>query len=213
MSGISTSILVAFTDDTSSVKSYIRNAQNIIRTGISSVKYKPTTLRIAQLEKMKVCNRFTKSFSGTDFFNKTFPAYGNTGNGFNRATGVLMKQAVTGSFPNIHLSYPQVMVSKGKLPAAQHAAATSMTDGNIFFNYTDNSNAGSASANDTVILVAWCDELQQVAYSLKKGLRKDCEAVLETEWMKGYAVETWIGFLSSDEQHASNSVYTGKVQL
>lgn len=213
MSKTSTGILGAFTGSIGPVTAYVRNGQNILRTSTSTVKYKPTALRTAQLEKMKVCNQFTKPFAGTGFFNKTFPAYGNTGNGFNRVTSVLMNQAVTGNFPNIHLSYPQVMISKGKLPSAQHAAATAMTDGNLYFNYTDNSNTGSASAHDTLILVAWCEELQQVTFSLNKGIRKDCEAILKTESMKGYAVETWMGFLSGDEQHASNSVYTGKVQL
>ena len=213
MAKTSEGILGAFVGTIGPVTGYVRNGQNILRSSASNVKYMPTALRAAQLEKIKVCNRFTKAFSGTGFFNKTFPAYGNTGNGYNRATSVLMHQALTGSYPNIHLSYPQVLISKGKLPGALHAAAVPMKNKNIYFNFSDNSNTGTASASDITILVAYSEALQQSIFSLNAGFRKNCEAVLDTSLFKSQTIETWIGFLSSDGTHASNSVYTGKIQL
>ena len=206
-------ILGAVTGKIGPVTGYVRNGQNILRTSTSNVKYKPTALRTEQLEKIKLCNRFTKAFTGTGFFNKAFPAYGNTGTGYNRATSALMNQAITGLYPAIHLYYPQVLVSKGKLPPAEHAAAAAMQDGNIYFNFTDNSNTGTAAASDRVIVVAYAEALQQAVFSFSAGLRKNCEAILPALSFKGYTVETWIGFLSNDETQASDSIWTGKVQL
>ena len=213
MAKTNTGILGAFVGTIGPVTGYVRGGQNILRSSTSTVKYKYTPLRTEQLEKIKVCNRFTKAFTGTGFFNKSFPAYGSTGNGYNRAISALLNQALAGTYPGIHLSYPQVLISKGKLPPAIHAAAVPMENANIYFSFTDNSNTGTASVNDKLILVAYAEALQQAVFSLQAGLRKNCEAVLDASALKGYAVETWIGFLSSDETNASNSVYTGSVQL
>jgi hypothetical protein len=206
-------ILGAFVGTIGPVTGYVRNGQNILRSSRSTGKYKYTPLRTEQLEKIKVCNRFAKAFTGTGFFNKSFPPYGNTGTGYNRAISALLNQALAGSYPDIHLSYPQVLISKGKLPPAVHAAAVAMENANIYFSFTDNSDTGTASANDKIIVVAYAVALQWAVFSLQAGLRKNCEAVLHAAALKGYAVETWIGFLSSDETNASDSVYTGNVQL
>ena len=206
-------ILGAVTGKIGPVTGYVRNGQNILRTSKSNVKYKPTALRAEQLEKVKLCNRFTRAFSGTGFFNKSFPAYGGTGSGYNRATSALLNQAISGIYPGLHLYYPQVLISKGKLPPTEHAASTTMDDTNIYFSFTDNSDTGSASATDKIILVAYAEALQQAIFTLDAGLRKNCEAVLQAAAFKGYAVETWISFLSSDEANASDSIYTGRLQL
>ncbi len=206
-------ILGAFTGSVGPVTGYIRNGQNILRTSTSTVKYKPTNLRIAQLEKIRICNRFTKAFTGTGFFNKTFPAYGSTGNGYNRATSALMNYALTGNYPDMHISYPQTFISRGKLPPPEHAAAAPMIDSNIFFSFANNSDTGTASENDTIILVAYVEALQQAVYTLHAGFRKNCEAILNATMLQGYAAETWMGFLSNDEHDVSDSFYTGKVQL
>jgi hypothetical protein len=86
-----------------------------------------------------------------------------------------------------------------------------MDDGNILFNFNDNSDTGTASKNDSVILVAFAEALQQAVFSLHAGMRADGEGILQASELKGYTVETWIGFLSSDGDNASDSFYTGRV--
>jgi hypothetical protein len=60
--------------------------------------------------------------------------------------------------------------------------------------------------------VAYFPELQQAMYSLSAGSRSDGEAILHKSAMKGFAAETWMGFLSADDKDAGNSVYTGGIQ-
>ncbi len=206
-------ILGVFTGTAGPVTGFIRNGRNIIRTSRSIVQYKYTALRKPQLKKISICNAFTKAFSGTGFFRNTFEADGSGGNGYNRAMSALMNKAVTGIYPALQLSYPDVLVSKGRLPGAAFPAAVAMSDGNIYFHFTNNSDTGTASENDRIILVAYFEELQQAVFSTNAGFRSDCEAMLNTALMKGYAAETWIGFVSNDALYASDSVYTGKVQL
>jgi|ERR1019366_8925080 hypothetical protein len=73
------------------------------------------------------------AFSGNGFFNKAFPAYGDTGTGYNRATSTIMNLAINGKYPDTFISYPLVLISKGLLPAAEKASAAIDETGNILF--------------------------------------------------------------------------------
>jgi hypothetical protein len=213
MAKINSSVLGPFIGTLGPVTGFMRNGKNVLRTSTSSIKNKRTPLQLAQREKIRVCNRFTKAFTRTGFFRKTFPAYGHTGTGFNRATGALMNLAITGAYPEMELSYAQVLISKGKLPGVQNAKVVRKVNDILQFSFTDNSANGSASPNDSIILVAYAPDLQQAIFTLNGGFRKDKKATLNVAALKGHTIETWIGFLSRDEQDASDSVWAGRVQL
>jgi hypothetical protein len=193
------------------VTGFMRNGQNFLRSSTSSVKNKRTPLQRAQQEKINICTAFVKAFSGTGFLNKSFPAHGHTGSGYNRAISALMSRALTGEYPDMVLSYPQVLVSKGRLPGAQNAKVARKANNTLQFSFTDNSGIGIAAPDDTVILVAYAPDIQDAIFGLYKGLRKDKKATLNISALNGHAVETWIGFLSKDEADASDSVWTGRV--
>jgi hypothetical protein len=213
MANLPNGILGAFVGKAGNITGYIRNGKNFIRTRNNRKNIKPTAARLAQREKIKVCGEFTSAFSGTGFFKKSFPAYGNSGTGYNRATSALMNLAVTGNYPNVSLAYPLVLISKGPLPVAENATATVNADGNILFTWANNSGTGTAKTNDKAIVVAYFPELKQIIYSLNAGTRADGKAILPAANMPGYAAETWIGFLSNDETDAANSVYTARIIL
>ena len=197
---------------TGPVVSYIRYGQNITRSRSNSKKNRiETPDRKTQRDKIKVCNEFTSRFSGTGFFNKSFPAYGHTGSGYNRATGAIMNKAII-SNPEVMLSYPRVLISQGPIPPVDYASALVNAEGNIQFNWTDNSSIGTAKENDTAIMVAYFPESKMVVYAFSKATRKKCIGVLTTSGNQGTA-ETWLGFLSADEKNAADSVYTGAVYL
>lgn len=192
---------------------YIRNGQNIVRSAHSITNTKSTPRRLAQREKIKVCNDFTRAFSGTGFFNKTFPAQNTGSTGYNRATSAIMNLAVTGTYPGTKLDYKEVLISKGALPTPVQPNAIVDEESNTVFSWTDNSGNGTAKADDLVILVAYFPELMQAVFSIGSATRSDCTAILKTKDLKGFTAETWMGFLSSDERNASNSGYSGKINL
>ena len=195
------------------VSGYRRNGQNLVRVSGQSRKIKNTPMRRNQREKIKVCNDFTHAFSGTGFLGKSFPSYGDTGTGYNRATSAIMNLAITGTYPDTVISYPRVLISKGPLPCAENAEVAVDTEGNMLFAWTDNTGMGTAKANDKVILVAYFPELKQAITSIGSATRNAGQALLETSMRTDYAAETWIGFLSNDEKSAADSVYTGTVGL
>lgn len=193
------------------ISGYYRNGTNIIRTASRKKDNIMTVKRAAQQQKMKACNVFTKAFSGTGFFNKTFPAYGSRGSGYNRATSALMNLAITGTYPLISLSYPQTLISKGPLPAVEGATVTRNGDGNLLFTWVDNTGAGTAKANDKVVLLAYFPAQKQAVFSIGEATRADGRALLVTRPLQGYSAETWIGILSNDEKDAANSAYAGRL--
>jgi hypothetical protein len=213
MGKMANGILGDVTGKVGPVTTYVRNGENIVRTARSRNNVKVTPARIEQREKIKVCNDFTRAFSGTGFFNKTFPAYATGSTGYNRATAAIMNLAITGDYPDTRLDYKEVLVSKGPLPAPVNATATADAEANIIFSWADNSGNGTAKSDDIVILVAYFPELKQAAFSIGSAMRAECNALLKTQVLKGFTAETWVGFLSNDEKNASNSIYSGRVDL
>jgi hypothetical protein len=212
MAKIPEGILGGFIGKVGPVSGYRRNGVNVMRVAKSGKDRKITPGRLAQREKMKVCNDFTRPFCGKDFFKKTFPSYGNTGTGYSRATSCIMNLAITGTFPNISISYPDVLISRGQLPAVETAVATVNEDRNILFTWADNSRMGTAKATDKVILVAYFPEIREVIFSIGSATRSNAESLLDIKMMHGFTAETWIGFLSTDEKNASDSVYCGRIE-
>lgn len=212
MAILSQGILGSVTGKTGPVISYTRYGQNIIRSVGGTKKNKiETPARKKQRQKIKVCNEFTKAFTGSGFFNRSFPAIGHTGSGYNRATGALMNLAIV-SHPETAIVWPKVLISKGNIASVDAASADVNDEGNIIFGWADNAGTGTAKENDTAILVAYFPEQKEAVFQFSEAKRIDGYALLEMGSKKG-VVETWLGFLSADEKNAANSVYTGRVSL
>jgi hypothetical protein len=165
-------ILGPFKGTVGPVTGYLRNGKNVLRSSTSLVKDKLTPRRAAQREKMRICNQFSTAFTGTGFFNKTFPAYGHTGTGFNRVTGALMSRALTGAFPDLKLDYAEVLISKGMLPGAKNIKVLKKANNILQFTFADNSMDGISSPNDTVILAAYARTCNMQHLLCMAGLEK-----------------------------------------
>jgi hypothetical protein len=93
--------------------------------------------------------------------NKSFPAYGHGGSGYNRAINALMSRALRGIYPDMELNYQQVLVSKGRLPEARNARVVKKANNSLQFSFTDNSTDSIASPHNTIILVAYAPDVQE----------------------------------------------------
>ena len=194
------------------VTGYRRNGEYLIRTRHSRKHTKITPARLAQQQKIKVCNEFTAGFSGSGFFNKSFPACGDKGTGYNRATSAIMNLAIMGAYPNISLHYPQVLISKGPLPGAINATARAEA-GHIIFTWDDNTCMGTAHSYDRVIMVAFLPQAKTAFFTFGDENRSDCKAILTVPSINGQKVHTWLGFISHDEKNTATSVYTGELEM
>jgi hypothetical protein len=211
MANINHGILSTLNGTIGPVTGYTRNGKNILRVSSSRLSDKRTAAQLAQREKLKVCSLFARAFTGTGFLNKSFASYGHTNTGYNRAMSALMNRAVTGEHPHITLSYPDVLVSQGRLPGV--TGATAAINGHYLQVYfTDNSGTGSASGSDQVLLVAYAPAIPMAVFILNGGLRKDGFAQMDIKALQGRELEIWMGFLSNDEQDSADSIYMGNMQ-
>jgi hypothetical protein len=195
------------------VTGYRRNGVNIIRASAGRKDKLITPLRSSQRQKIKVCNEFTGAFSRMGFFAKTFPCYGDTGTGYNRATSAIMNLAITGFYPDVTLDYPKVLISKGPLPGAEDPAALLVQPDTIHFTWTNNAWKGTAKPNDKVIVAAYFLTSKQAVFSIGDAKRSKGEVTLVVGNRPAEICETWIGFLSHDEKDAANSSYCGRITL
>lgn len=209
MARIPNGILGEFVGSAGNVSGYMRMGTNFIRSKRKRSKSPMSPKRLAQQQKIKVCNAFTKVFSGSGFFDATFPLAKGTATGYNKATSALLKKAIKGTYPDTTIDWPQVLISEGGMPSSKDATAKDDDDGNIVFTWSNNSGTGTAKENDKVVLVAYCPATQQASFTISDNSRSDCHALLNTQSLNGNTVETWIGFKSADGRDAANSVYTG----
>jgi len=215
MAEIKNGILGAFNGRVGPVSGYTRYGRNIMRSAASTVTDKVTDKRRAQREKIRVCNAFINAFSGTGIFAKTFPNPDHGGSGYNRAMKVLMNSALEGLYPDYTILYDKFLISKGELPAPKDAATGLDADGNLVLTWADNSTEGTAKENDVAVAVAYfADRQQRLIYSLDAAKRVAGYARLEIpSENRGSLAQTWIGFVSADGKIASNSVYTGQLEV
>lgn len=150
---------------------------------------------------------------GTGLFNKNFGVNGNNAAHINKATNAIINLAMVGTYPDITISYPNLVISNGPLPGPDNASAVINNDGTIFFSWSDNSGIKTAKSNDKVIIVTYFPAINKVVHTLHAATRGSCQAFLQINKMKGYTAETWIGFVSHDERNAGDSVYAGRVNL
>lgn len=210
MATIEHGIMGAVTGRVGPVTSYIRCGRNVIRTAKSTGIVKKTAARLAQREKINVCNAFTGAFTGTGFFNITFPPYGQHGTGYNRATAALMNLAITGAYPGQSLSWQKVLIARGPLPGGENVSIVKDSSNNITFTWADNSGTGTARETDRVILCAYCPERKQAIFSLDAGTRISSNAVLHVSAFENKEIVTWISFINNNGDVA-DSVYGGMV--
>ena len=213
MARLPNGILGEFVGTAGPVSGYMRMGTNFVRSRRSRSNRPMTPGRLAQQQKIKICNEFTKPFSGSGFFDAAFPLPNGTATGYNKATSALLKKAITGAYPDITIAWPMVLISEGGMPSPADAAAVVDGGGNVVFTWSNNAGTGTARNTDKAVLVAYCPVTKQAVYTISDSRRADGMGVLNTQFLTGNTVETWMGFISADGKDAANSVYTGSVQL
>jgi hypothetical protein len=133
--------------------------------------------------------------------------------GANSAFAYNYQKALIGAYPTFSLNYSKVLVSKGQLLNAGNPVATANGNGNLKFDWIDNSGAAMANADDRCIVVIHCPELNQTVYNTEVALRSAGTASIAVSNFAGKQVETWVSFASADGSQTATSIYTGAVTV
>lgn len=104
-----------------------------------------------------------------------------------------------------------------KKAGAENAVASLDDRNKLHIKFDNNSLDGIASENDRAIIVVYSPSLKKMEFTLHGGRRADGVAMLDinaaANSFEGHQIETWIGFISEDEEEASDSVWTGKFDV
>ena len=174
----------------------------------ASVRNPRTVPQVTQRTKFLVTIEFLKPI--TPFVREGFKAYSNKQSAFNAAMSYNVTNAVTGSFPDFEVDYPNAMVSRGSLLQAQGAIATAGTD-SITFTWSDNSGVSNALATDKAMPMIYNTNKGEAVFNTAAADRstETIDLSIPDGW-SGDPIEVYLGFISEDGSLVANSVYLGQ---
>jgi hypothetical protein len=139
-----------------------------------------------------------------------FKPYASKQSPYNAAMSYNVSNAVTGTFPDFEMDYPNALVSKGSLLGAEDASATTAA-GSISFAWTDNSEVSNALSTDKAMPLAFNISKGQAVFKTN-GAERSTEAdtlTIPANW-SGDDVEVYLGFVSNDGLLVASSAYLGQ---
>jgi hypothetical protein len=185
-----------------------KGKQVMKRKPVVSKNRKLSEAQVIQQAKFRLANKFFKRF--TRLFRVSFEdMIGQTQRG--TAFRTLLTEAIVGTYPAFTVDYSKVLVAKGNLEQAVNPAVVSNAPGMLDFTWTDSSADTDADPHDVAILVAYCEELNMLIYTVNGPKRLAETADLSVPYFSGKQVQTWIAFRSADSRSAADSIYTGAV--
>jgi hypothetical protein len=160
-------------------------------------------------KKFGFVQQFLSLFS--DLLQKTYPRK-DLATGLNMASSDVFEDAVVGEYPDFSIDYSLLKIAKGKLEEAKLPAAV-QNGTSLDFTWTPNADEGNAKATDKVVMLAICPELKKAKFTIGAADRDAGKATLEVTSYAGKTVHTYIAFLDAKKRVASDSTYTGAVDL
>jgi hypothetical protein len=141
-------------------------------------------------------------------------------NGFNKGFSYNVKAAILGYSPDLSIDYPRVLLSRGDLTYPESAAVTALSPTALQFTWKDNTGTGKALKTDRLFVAVFIPEKNYWFYKLNAATREAGNYVLDiTQFTRdisvfyGKPLQSYIGFVAADGKDASDSVYTGPVEL
>ncbi len=187
--------------------------------GIDYLRIKPSSVanprtpgQVEQRTKFSTVLSFLQPM--TDFLKTGFKLYSSGMTQFNAAMSYNLNNAVTGTSPNFEVNYAAALVSRGNLTGAVNANAASTIAEQLDIAWLDNSNSGSAMANDKSLIVVLNTSRNEAIFTTSGPLRSAATATLPVPAeYSAENVEVFLGFISEDGTKVANSLYLGSVTI
>src|SRR5699024_1752573 len=133
----------------------------------------------------------------------------------NLASSYNLKNAVAGTYPDLEIDFPSVIVTRGDLTPPQNPVAESAAPGQVTFSWIDNTGTGRAKVDDTAVLLVYSPEQEAPVYIADggpEGQERTFMLDLPDSFI-GQQVEVFIASASADGDEASDSQYLGTVTV
>lgn len=151
----------------------------------------------------------------TSLINVGYQSYKGKETPMNAATSYHVEKAVTGTFPNLSIDYPKVLISKGTLlRVANPELVTTAGTSEIEFNWSNNAQVGSTNGTDKATLMVYSDVLDEYVVLTGAAPRSaETYALAMPLHLLGQEVHCWMSFVRADGKQVSDSRYMGKVPV
>jgi Family of unknown function (DUF6266) len=200
-----------FSGKVGAVVGYVLRGQAVMRGLPNKRKWGSSQAQQQQQAKFALMHDFLRTL--LPFLNITYNSVAVQMTGFNKAFSYNVKNAITGTHPGLKIDYSKVMVGMGDMPVELSPTVKASPEGMITFSWTNGSALVSARPTDQAFVAIYCEEKKIWIYELNPASRKMGSCTIKTTQFKGKEIQTYIGFISNDGQSASDSLYTGSVQL
>ena len=212
MGTIKQGILGGFSGKVGSVIGGIWKGISYMR-GLSLSHANPQTdAQLSQRQKWSVTMHFLQPLS--EFLKTGFKKYAVKMTGINAAMSYNIKNALTGTYPNFAIDYPNAWVARGNLAGALNQVAASTVAGTVHFTWDDNSSEIGASAYDKTLLVVYNPAQHQAVTVSQLAERADgTQTITVPDSFSGDLVQCYIAFITVDGQTVSNSAFAGAVTV
>jgi len=155
-----------------------------------------------------------------DLLNISFAHLAYRMNGFNKGFSYNVKTAILGIRPNLSIDYPRVLLSRGDLTKPESVVITPLSPTTLQFTWTDNSGTGKALRTDRLFVAVFIPRKNYWFYKMNVATREAGNYILDITQLTrdisvfyGKPLQSYIGFVAEDGKDASDSVYTGQVEL
>lgn len=183
-----------------------------IRIMPASVANPRTPAQLEQRQRLTVLDAFLVPMS--QFLRTGFRDYAIRMSGINAAFQYNIKNALTGTYPNIAVDYPVALVSRGQLPGALNQVAISVLSGTVAYSWDDNSSElGADSTDPTLIVISNPTKHQSINVDGLRTRSQTSQTVTVPDSWIGDLVQCYISFERADHMAISNSAFAGAVTV
>ncbi len=200
-----------FSGKVGAVVGYVLNGQAIIRGLPGKNNWKSSAAQKQQQAKFALMHDFLRTL--ISFLNITYDSVAVQMTGFNKAFSYNVKNAISGTYPDLKIDYSRVQVGSGELPNAQSPTVIVSSEGHITFSWTYDKTVALTRPTDQAFVAIYCEEKKMWDYELNPASRKAGSCTIDVTKYLGKKVQTYIGFISNDGKAATDSLYTGSLQL
>lgn len=205
-------ILGAFKGKVGNVVGSTWNGVKYMRAVPVSVKDPKTEKQLAQRQRFGLMTSFMRKFRPV--VNIGFRKGAGNMSASNRAASYNIKNAVDGEYPDQEIRFDMLRFSRGDLTGSYNASAVSANTGELTITWADNTGDGSASPDDTLVVSLYSAERDSVFFRVEAAERQDgTVSIALPESYHGDTVETYIFFVSADEEQVSDSDYLGSIPI
>jgi len=187
--------------------------------GIDYLRIKPSSVANPRTEgQMDQRSRFSTALQFLqpmlDFIKIGYKNYAIKMSAFNSAMSNILKNAITGAYPDFSIDYANALISRGSLAGVLNGAANSSVAGAIDFTWDDNSIESNAQATDKAMILAYNQSKNKAVFVTAGAARSvGTQTLTVPNDFSGDTAECFIAFISADSLSVANSKYLGSVTV